>query len=177
MKLLFLDTETTGIDPEENGIWQIAGIIDDTTSNIGLGKFAVQMAPDKSVKWDLKSFAQTHKINKAEIINFMPHTDALTNAMNDRYIIVGYNIYFDIRFLRNWFLLNDSNDFSKLFWGNYIDVQVLASEKLKEIRHKLQDFKLETICKHYGIPVDMSKTHDAEYDTYLVRTLYYHLIK
>lgn len=189
-KLIFLDTETTGVDPEENGIHQISGIMVEEEDEMArfrlLGKFNFKMAPHKDARWDLESFVEGRKVIKSKILTYKPQSEVflefnqfilgtLSQDINDRYIIVGYNIYFDIRFIRNWFILNDANDFFKLFWGNYIDVQVLASEKLKYIRHKLPNFKLETIAKHYKIPVDSSKCHDAMYDAWLTQQIYYKL--
>ncbi len=49
---------------------------------------------------------------------------------------------------------------------------VLASNKLKNERHKLENFKLSTVAKYLGVNVDETKLHDAYYDIYLTKEVY-----
>jgi len=44
---------------------------------------------------------------------------------------------------------------------------VLATPYLSLDRPTMPDFKLMTVAKYCGIPVDEQRLHDAEYDIYL----------
>jgi DNA polymerase-3 subunit epsilon len=41
---------------------------------------------------------------------------------------------------------------------------VMASFKLRKVRHELVDFKQSTVAKFLGIEIDEAKLHDAKYD-------------
>lgn len=56
-------------------------------------------------------------------------------------------------------------------------IHQLAGILLRNERNdpKLPDFKLLTVCKYLGIPVDETKLHDALYDIELTRELFLEL--
>lgn len=91
----------------------------------------------------------------------------------DKMFLVGYNnASFDNPFFRAFFKQNNHKYFGSYFYPNPLDVYVLATEKLKEVRHEMENFKLHTVAKELGIEVDESKLHDAEYDLNLTWKIY-----
>ena len=54
---------------------------------------------------------------------------------------------------------------------------VLATQHLLEERHKMPDFKQETVARALGIELESDKLHNASYDIYLTREIYKRLIK
>ena len=67
---------------------------------------------------------------------------------------------------------NGDNYFYSWFWVNSIDVMVLATQHLMELRPDMPDFKQETVARALGIDLDPSKLHDAAYDIYLTKEIY-----
>jgi DNA polymerase-3 subunit epsilon len=59
---------------------------------------------------------------------------------------------------------NNDVYFGSWFWSDSIDVMVMASFKLRKVRHELVDFKQSTVAKFLGIEIDETKLHDAKYD-------------
>ena len=97
---------------------------------------------------------------------------------NDKFFLDGYNnASFDNYFLKAFFVQNGDNYFYSWFWVNSIDVMVLATQHLLEERHKMPDFKQETVARALGIELESDKLHNASYDIYLTREIYKRLIK
>lgn len=91
----------------------------------------------------------------------------------DKFHLVGYNnASFDNQFLRAFFAQNNDKYFGSWFWADTIDVMCLASNSLSAIRHTMDNFKLVTVAKTFGIPVDEEQLHDASYDLYLTKAIY-----
>ena len=83
----------------------------------------------------------------------------------DKFHLVGFNnASFDNAFFRAFFVQNKDVYFGSWFWSDSIDVMVLASYKLRDVRTELEDFKQKTVAKYLGIQVEEEKLHDAEYD-------------
>jgi DNA polymerase III subunit epsilon len=84
---------------------------------------------------------------------------------------------FDDQFLRGLFEQNGDKYFGSIFWSDSSDVMVLASECLKLVRHKMENFQLKTVAKTLGIEVVESELHDALYDVELTIKIYQELRK
>ena len=180
-KLLYTDTETTGLDAEANALTQIAcivvmdgeevdrlvldinpftypyaAVIDDKALEItGKTKEEVRTYPDQRV--------QCHKW-----VAFMEkHIDI--DDKKDVFQFIGYNTSFDIGFVKNWLKING------LYFNNffsYKDVDVFAMVKHMRLWGMLdgcKDDKLGTVCEHFGVELD---AHDAMNDIVATRELY-----
>ena len=91
----------------------------------------------------------------------------------DKFHLSGYNnASFDNEFLRNFFKRNNDNYFGSWFFSDSLDVMILASFKLMKERHLLEDFKLKTVAKHFGIAVDENRLHEAGYDVELTMQIF-----
>lgn len=178
----FIDVETTGVDPLENGIHQIAGAI--FQSGKVLEKFDFKVRPHKGTKINLEALSVTPDVTK-DIIKKYPKPKVIHKQLievlskhidkfdkNSKAFLVGYNINFDHSFLRNWFLDCGDKYFGSWFWSNPIDVMSLAGECLNYRRAGIENFKLGTVCQAMGLPVNTKKQHKPLYDVLLTVDLY-----
>lgn len=171
-KILFVDTETTGLDPKINGIHQIAGQI--VISGKVVEEFDFKFRPLPTEKVEPAALAVSGLI--ADDIANRP-TDSKTvyakfDAMlathvnrydkNDKFIIAGYNCGFDAGFINEWFRKHKNIYFFGLCHGGaYLDGLNLAL--LLEIKSGgrvfVPDRKLATVAKTLGI--ELEEAHDA----------------
>lgn len=180
MKLLFLDTETTGLNPEINGVIQVAMCYEDSYIDY-------RIRPPKGTVYD-KEALKINGITKKQIKKFERSDVQLKEIIkwmgwrvgkydkNDKFVLVGYNVKFDKDFMFAWAEKEGFN-----FLGSYIDHRVIdvltlarTAQFLKQLPGEPENFKLETICKLYGIEPG---GHDALEDMFAVRKLFYEIIK
>ena len=91
----------------------------------------------------------------------------------DKLHLAGFNnAPFDNQFFRAFFTQNRDNFFGSWFWSDTIDVMCLASNYLRNERHKMENFKLKTVAAYLGVEVEEDKLHDALYDIYLTQKIY-----
>lgn len=182
MKIVFFDLETTGTNPGKNGIHQISGeiVIDGETKE----KFDFKVRPNPKAEI-VQEALDVGGVTKEQILAYpsmeeiFPKFIELLNKYVDRfdkkdkYFLCGYNnASFDNNFLRGWFLQNGDKYFGSWFWANTIDVMVLATVFLMNVRGNMENFKLKTVATAMGIEVNEEELHDASYDIYLTKEIY-----
>lgn len=181
-KMIYLDLETTGTAVDQHGIVQLAAIVE-----IGgdiVDEMTLDMAPITGDIIEQQALAVSG-IPLEGIFQRMPAKEAYGKftAMvcghvdrfnkQDKFHLAGYNILgFDAPFLRRWFEKNGDKWFGSYFWFPSIDVMAMAADYVAPYRHTLENFKLATVCRAFGIEVDETKLHDALYDVRLTRELY-----
>lgn len=185
-KRIFLDLETTGTNPGKHGIHQIAGCIEINGEVVESFNFKVKPNPAAQIDPVALEIA---KVTTEQIMAYEPMIEVykkLTSILGryvdkfnkkDKFHIVGYNNRkFDEDFFRGFFLQNGDNFFGSWFWPDSMDVMVMASEYLEEERSEMKDFKLSTVAERMLMDADKpdeSKLHDADYDIYLTRQVFY----
>ena len=194
-KLLFIDVETTGTDPERHGLTQISG--------------CVQLGEEVTDQFDWYVRPYSHDVIEDAALavtgmdrrQFLPpnHPDHLAVAgqvfhdpqdiyarlvellgrhvdkfnKNDKFHFVGYNAHsFDMPFMRRFFEKNNDRYFGSWFWYPCLDVMLVWAQILQLSRAELPNFKLATVARHCGIQVDDSRLHDSGYDIELTRDLW-----
>jgi len=173
-KILFFDLETTGTKFWKNGIHQISGAI--VIDGIIKERFNYRVRPNVSAHIEDEAL-NVAGVTREQILSYPPMIEVYKNIINmlskyvdkynkkDKFHLAGYNnAHFDNPFFRAFFVQNGDEYFGSWFWSDSIDCMVLASNKLKNIRSEMKDFKQSTVAKQLGIDVDESKLHDAEYD-------------
>lgn len=180
MKKIFIDTETTGVNPKKNGILEIGIIIEiDNTCE----KHLIECSPCEGDVIDKKALQVNHilekdifkrtppKIAYFELINILSkHVDRYNPQ--DKFFFFAYNAPFDFNFLRSWFFKNDDKYFGSWFFNPAIDVAVLAALYLRDERPRMFNFKQITVAPTLGIEVDKDKAHGAMYDTEIMKAIY-----
>jgi len=185
IKVLFLDTETTGLDENKHGLIQIAGILDDSSGHT-IDIFNVHIKPFKG---DLlnKDALIKNNINKEDFYNseFLPPRIALKSIVSflgqyvnrydssDKLILAGKNIQFDIRFLRKFFDKCDDNYYGSWFHYPYIELESEIAKYLLLKNILLPNYKIETICEYFDIDIE---AHDALEDIKATRKIYYKIM-
>jgi DNA polymerase-3 subunit epsilon len=182
-KIIFFDTETTGLDPKVNGIHQLAGEI--TIDDKVIERFDFRIKPFKGCEidpkaleisntnaLDLKKYEQESQICFLLCEILERHLDY--KDKKDKFFLAGWRMpEFDSKFLKALFERNNgADDFKSFFWSNPIDIKVLATQYLIDKRREMESFSLVSVAKYLGVEVDESKLHGAAYDAYLSRIIY-----
>jgi len=174
-KILFLDLETTGLEPEKYSVWQLAGII--TIDDKIVEKFDIKVSPKKrSISKEAKELLKID--NPSEFFSkFQSYQegfnqlDKIFSKYIDRYdkhskfIIIGQNVDFDVKHLIEFFKENENKYFGSWFSGYRIDIIQKAVDLI--LRGKMDivklfdlgnNLKLDTLAKYFNLNFDH---HDA----------------
>jgi len=183
-KVLWLDLETTGFNEWENAIVQLSCIMEFEGKEID--RLNIYIKPFKGAMVS-KSALEVTGFTMDELRNdpkFIPYDEAFGVFINfldkhiDRFdwnqklILGGKNIGFDIRFLREFFIRNDDEYYGSWFLYPHIDVETSIAETILLEDFRLMDYKLETICDAFGIEL---KPHDSMSDIIATRKLYWEI--
>lgn len=176
-KLLWIDTETTGLDAGKCAIWQLAGIVE--VAGEVKEEFDIRICPFEGAL--VEEGALKLQDGAVSISDGMPEKQAheqLTRVLNyfvnkfdrdDKFVLAGYNISFDDPFLRALFVRTGDKYFGSYFAWPKLDVQTLVALYYSEMSFRPPNFKLETIAPLFGIALD---AHDALSDIRATRSLY-----
>lgn len=180
-KLFYFDVETTGLDAKKHGIHQLSGAIEIDGKIVEKFNYNIKPFGTAVIEPDALKIAG---VTIAQISAYRPEDEvyrdliAMLNRYCDKYVpsdkffLVGFNnASFDNQFLREFFLRNGDKYFGSYFWSGSLDVFILATQKLMDIRHTMADFKLRTVAETLGIVIDESKLHDAMYDIEITREI------
>lgn len=157
---LWLDTETTGLDPNKNDIIQIAAI--PVINGEKKKPFVSYVRPLSFENIDEEAL-KVNNISKSQLQTFPKSEQVLDSfikyllSFNTKFTIAGYNVGFDKEFISSWFYKHErQHDFSKIFTLNIKDTYKLA----KTLKSSLNtsNLKLETLAKNFNIEI---KAHDA----------------
>lgn len=182
IKKVFLDTETTGIDPIKNGPHQIAGCIE--IDGVIKEMFNIKFRPHNEAIFEQEAL-DTCGLTKEEIMSReLSENDAYNQLTRiflkyvnkfdkkDKFFFYAYNASFDKQMMVEMWLRNHDTYFFSLFWGNHIDIMSLAGETLINRRVNMENFKLLTVARELNIVINESRLHDAEYDTEIMMDIY-----
>lgn len=179
MKLLWIDTETTGTNPEHNALIQLAGILEE--GGEVLEEFNLHCRPHKGALIEAQAL-EVHGIDLDTIHSFPSPTMLLVRLLhliNTRFdavkpIMAGFNVKFDVDFLFWLFKHQNDGSFFKHFSYQMLEVRTLVSIAIAEkLIPCYKDLKLGTLCKHFDIEIN---AHDALSDIQATRELYYKLL-
>jgi len=179
---IFYDLETTGTDERKNSIHQIAGVVEFNGEIVE--EFDIKTRPHPKAIIEPKALL-VGNVLEDEILVYQDMKDAHIEFVSilerycDRYdrkdkmYLVGFNNRkFDDVFLRRWFEQNGDTYFGSWFWGDSLDVMVLACEYLIERRVSMPNFKLKTVAEELGLYVEDVMLHNGVYDVKLTREIY-----
>lgn len=187
MYYYFIDTETTGLNPEKHGLVQIAGIIlkpaDDKLIEVERFDFHIKPLPGDiidqralqvsgiTVEYLKSDACMTAAEAKHKLETILGRYVDKYNP-KDKLLLLGYNVVFDADFMRAWFVKQQDKFFGSWFWYPPVCVMNLAAERIGEGRSQLENFKLGTVIKHFGITHEHMQLHDALDDIELTVELY-----
>ncbi len=163
---IYIDLETTGLHPKNNGIISISYIVTSKSNKI-LSENTIYMNPNKEISPEALSY---NRFTEEQIAGFQSSEDAYKQLMSELsteqgYTLIGFNSdAFDVPFIKQWFIDNKRpKQFAKLFGYKQIDifkaVLWLQNSNLISIG-KSQSLKACT--EYFKIP---HKAHDGMSDT------------
>jgi len=183
-KYIFVDTETTGVNPKENGIIQLGGIIayEENGAFAEMERFNYFIRPleqniiesralevNNLSNEQLMSFPAAIEVYKEFIGVLSKYVDKYNR--NDKFQFVAYNARFDFDFIREWFTNLGDPYFGSWFYFPPLDVMNMAAFLLQKERHKMENFKLGTVAEYLGLKPE-GALHDAFIDILLTKAVF-----
>jgi DNA polymerase-3 subunit epsilon len=179
IKTLYFDLETTGLDPQKNSVTQFAAIVEYDGEEVDRIDIKFQPFEDAEIEEaalektgvsieQLLSM-QTHEEGFAAVKNFLDkHIDKYNR--NDKFYAAGFNVRFDLEFLSAFFKYNgEKYGIGSYFNWRQIDPMYLLHLMDWKGKIKLQNYRLETVCEHFG--VSLENAHDALGDIVATRNI------
>lgn len=179
-KLLFIDTETGGIDPNLHSllsiglvVWQDKKIIDTLEVFIKRKKYSTTETALKINKIDLNELRKKG-LEPKEAMDIILRF--INKNFNEKATLVGHNLGFDVGFFKEFFKENKI-DYNNFFSYRGIDTASILkylsiSKKLKKNVNSLDD-----AIEYFNLEVDENKRHTALTDSYITAKLFEKLIE
>ena len=167
MKIFYVDTETTGIDCTKNGIIQISGMIEidgevKEKFNFKLKPFIRDEINDEALEVSHTTKEMLESYDDPEIIysGLIKILEKYCNKFdkNDKFLVAGYNVRFDVDFLRMFFIKCGDHYFGSWFKWELVDPMPILHFMGAMGWINLENYKLSTVCQYLGIELD---AHDA----------------
>ena len=182
MTYLAVDVETTGLSSDCNVLTAFFIILDDELNEID--------TLDLKIKHKFyKLYTRAMEVNKIDIMEHDQNSIYVDEAVNridkflstykknNKYILLGHNIAFDLKMLKNNLLFTD-NIIECYISPNNIDTLTIAKFiKSCDKIPKKQSLSLTNLCQYFDITLENTKlsAHNAEYDIKLTVQLFKHL--
>jgi DNA polymerase-3 subunit epsilon len=181
-KIFYVDTETTGLDPNVNGMIEIAALVE--VNGVVIDTIKLEMNPYSYSKPVVVS-PEALEVNgrtmeelpnlpdaKAQFKLFIEFLDRHIDRFNrdDKFKVCGYNSAFDIGFITAWFADNSHMYYGSYFFRKDLDVFALVRHLTHFGLLNTPDEKLGTLCDFFGIQHD--EAHTALSDIKATRELY-----
>lgn len=166
-KILYIDTETTGLSPQKHGLIQLACIV--VQNEFEIDRLNLMINP-MTYKHDVIIEESALAINGKTLdeIEYYPHSD-IQIALFEEFLakhtddgkmqVAGYNVEFDIWFIKDWIK-------GHFKYGDYLNYKTL--DILSLVRHidymqweNWESHKLVDMCGQFGIQLE---AHDAMND-------------
>ena len=185
-KIIFIDTETGGVNAEKSALIQLSGIIE--VNGVEKEKFNFYIKPFENSEVNEKALEvqgrtleelRTDKYIDESIIykKFLEILDKYIDKYdkNDKFIVAGYNVKFDIDILKALFERNNNKFLFSYFNSSMLDP--LYSVRLLQVASMLpvlENNKLETWCKYFNIEL---KAHNSLQDITATKKLIEKLVE
>ena len=182
MKVIYIDTETTGLSPVVNGMIEIAALVE--INGEVVDSILLEMNPNTYMKpihidptalevngrttdefANMPSASEQFKVFLAFLNKWVDRFDK-----QDKFKVCGYNTQFDMGFIEAWFQDNGNAFYGAYFFRKDLDVFALVRHLTHFGAIVTEDEKLGTICEFFGIKHD--KAHTAMADIVATRELY-----
>ena len=179
-KIIFIDTETGGVNPEKSALIQLSGIIRIDKKDVE--KFNFYIKPFENSEVNEKALeVQGRTLDELKAEKYIEEKEVYKQFINlldkyidkydktDKFIVAGYNVRFDVDILKALFQRHGNN-----FLFSYLDSSMLDPSysirllQIAGILPVLENNKLETWCKYFNIEL---KAHDSLEDIVATKKL------
>lgn len=193
LKLIHIDTETTGTNPTRHAVIQLAGVIE-MIREPGRGEgevveeFDIHMAPHAEAEIDPGAL-EVCGVTVDEIRAYQSPASGLSEFKRvlgryvdkfnkrDKFFFCAYNGNFDFNMIHALFQRGGDSYCGSWFWYPPMDVAVLAGKHFMDRRASLPNFKLSTVAGALGLLTGREKLHYALEDVLLSRAVYHAVTK
>lgn len=180
-KILWIDTETTGLDCKIHGLREVGFIIEIDGEVKEKGLLYINTMTYKKEKYISKYVRDSMGVSEETLLQYPTSKNTyiafenivykyVNSANTSKFQMAGFNIDFDYEFMKEWFedVYRSENMFNTYFGYQKLDVLSLV-RNLKYFKcFETQNNKLETLCKHFNIPID---AHEALSDIVATKQL------
>lgn len=182
-KILWFDTETTGLDHQKNDIIQFAAIVEIDKKVVDEIQLKLQPVSYENISQEalnvhgygidkLKTFMDYQQAYR-EINNFLSkYIDRYDKT--DKFLSAGQNVRFDIDFLRSFFIKNGDNYFGSFFDYHFLDLQAITAIMIRNDLLNTKTYKLVDVAEAIGFSFN---AHDALEDIKMTRKIYLEMEK
>lgn len=176
-KILFIDTETTGLDPVKNSLWQLAAYYRNAKGELFTLNLKCKPLDMENISDEALRVCHTTK----EALAALPEAKELYTTFRDflvqetrdgeKIIWAGYNYRFDQAFVEALFKHFDPRDYIRNFFDRH-SVDMLDYMRLLRSMEIVNapSLKLETAYKMFGIGTETA--HDALEDAKVAYMIY-----
>lgn len=175
--VMWIDTETTGLDAVKNDVIQIAVIVESPTGEV-LEKANFLCAPYSFENIHPKALEVNGRTIE-ELQTFMPPEQCLSDFIiflnkykqeGIKFLCSGYNVAYDVRMLEQWFIKGGR---ASSVWGEYFDYHTydvfsIWKNFCKEKNIKLVNNRLATVAEFFELKFD---AHEAQSDINVTREI------
>ena len=178
-KILWVDTETTGLDPVLHDIWSLAYLVDidgkvEEEGELLIRPYNFDTIQEEALKVGGITVEELEKVDYS-IVDAVEDLKKVWGKYIDKYdksdkfIVGGYFVRFDCDFLRSMFKkAGDRYGIGSWCFTPLLEVSAFVAEQVMKARLRLSNFKLATVCERYGIEFD---AHIAMEDVKATRQL------
>jgi len=170
-KILFIDSVTTGMNPERCAIYRLGGIF--TEDGVEKKRFELRMRPYQNARISEQSLWICNE-TRSSLLYYPSQEDAFKDFIallnehvnihnpKDKLFLGGFNTdRFEYPFLTEWFRRNGNERFRDYFYVQTFDMMGIANFALLHNRRDLPDFYLETIAGEIGVHPVSSQRYDC----------------
>jgi len=176
-KVLWFDSETTGLDPTKATIVQIAGIVEvdgeiKEEFNLKCRPFDTSTIDPAALetqgrtKEEIMKWPDPVEVHKKLLSIFSKYIDKFDRQ--DKFFPAGHNVKFDIEFLNSFFKSCNDKYFGSWMLWNPIDTMQMAALLNYMEKIDVVNFKLEALCTQFKVKLG---GHDALQDIKSTREL------
>lgn len=170
---LWLDSETTSTNPNKGFAFQYSYFAEENNNILFFNDLKLCPTNYIDFEFDQKSLS-LNKNSFEDIIKYKSEKEQIEKLKNDfnpfkeKFVIYGYNIQFDIEFLKAT-LFRNKLDYFNYFQFGYYDVMQLVKSLVVNDKIKVENIKLGTIAKYFGI--NDNNLHNAMQDITITKQL------